>query len=78
MDCCHQSRLCCWSLGLKNPGGYRCFGVSLHTATHMGSDRDQGVLMCMSSATGVQQRELFAGGGGGVAHDTRCCLHGSW
>ena len=59
VDCRHQSRLCCWSLGLKNPSGYRCFGVSLHTATDMGFrfDRDQGVLMCMSSATGVQQRK---------------------
>ena len=38
VDCCHQSRLCIRSLGLKNPSGDRCFGVNKHTATHMGSE----------------------------------------
>ena len=41
-----ESRLCIWSLGLKNPSGYRCFGVSIHTATHMGSEYT-GTYMCV-------------------------------
>ena len=55
MDCYHQSRLCIWSLGLKTPGGYTCFGVNKHTATHIRSEYRHVhvyVRVCMAHCSG--------------------------